>query len=117
MFARITATATLTMMVVLGAALTYVTPATAGEDSSNVTTRSLGVVAPTFVGTAATGCSAAGCSLLTGPFFVPSTEGHTPEAAVPRAAVPDVLKAPAVHAMPNPRIPRTGPDPAPPLVS
>ena len=41
--------------------------------SAQVTSSSLGQFSPTFVGPAATGCTSAGCSLLTGPFFTPST--------------------------------------------
>jgi hypothetical protein len=42
-----------------------------------VASSSLGEFSPTFVGPAATGCTANGCSLLTGPFYSPSTEPFT----------------------------------------
>jgi hypothetical protein len=45
--------------------------------TSAVTSSSLGRFRPTFVGTAATGCRAAGCSLLTGPLRTPSTANLT----------------------------------------
>jgi|HubBroStandDraft_6_1064221.scaffolds.fasta_scaffold68348_2 hypothetical protein len=53
-------------------------PAQAGTGASNATTStaassSLGQFSPTFAGPAATGCDNYGCSLLTGPFFSPST--------------------------------------------
>jgi hypothetical protein len=38
---------------------------------------------PTFVGPAATGCKSAGCALLTGPFFSPSTASFTEDSVVP----------------------------------
>jgi hypothetical protein len=123
MFARITATATLTMMIVVGVALTYETPATSGEASSNATTSSLGEFSPTFVGTAATGCNNPGCSLLIGPFFSPSTASYTPDAAVPHAAAAAALSAtgasaPRPRALPFPRPPRpAGADPTPPTVN
>ena len=48
--------------------------------ASAVTSSSLGTFSPTFAGPAATGCAAAGCSLLSGPFSAPSTaaaaQGH-----------------------------------------
>ena len=49
-------------------------PATNPASAPNVTSSTLGEFSPTFVGPAATGCTANGCSLLTGPFFSPSTE-------------------------------------------
>jgi hypothetical protein len=119
MFARITATATLTMMLVVGVALTYGTTATGGEATTNhVTTTILGPYSPTFVGTAATGCSAPGCNLLSGPFPTPSTANLTPDTAVPHAAAPNVLNDAATlpqrpRAMPYPALSRPGPDPAP----
>lgn len=42
-----------------------------------VASSTLGEFSPTFVGPAATGCTANGCSLLTGPFYSPSTEPYT----------------------------------------
>ncbi len=49
-------------------------PATNPASAPTVTSSTLGEFSPTFVGPAATGCTANGCSLLIGPFFSPSTE-------------------------------------------
>jgi hypothetical protein len=64
---------------------------------------------PTFVGTAATGCASAGCSLLTGPFPTPSTAGlsaSSPSVAAGVAAAKALAAAAATsdthHAMPSP---------------
>jgi hypothetical protein len=64
---------------------------------------------PTFVGTAATGCASAGCSLLTGPFPTPSTAGlsaSSPSVAAGAAAAKALAAAAATsdthHAMPSP---------------
>jgi hypothetical protein len=43
------------------------------DKTSVVTSSTLGTFSPSFVGPAATGCNVYGCSLLTGPFFSPST--------------------------------------------
>src|SRR5215475_13309188 len=52
--------------------LAGVTTSATGAMARGVTTSSLGSFAPTFAGTAATGC-ATGCNLLTGPVNTPST--------------------------------------------
>jgi len=74
--------------------------------TSAVTSSSLGRYRPTFVGSAATGCRAAGCSLLSGPLRTPSTAGLTDP---PPAAASDTH-----HAMPSPagRTTSTSTDPA-----
>ena len=68
-----------------------------------VTSSSLGEFAPIFAGPAATGCDVYGCSLLTGPFFSPSTAplaaGEQPGVANPRAGS-SILTLPRV--MPEP---------------
>jgi hypothetical protein len=46
---------------------------TTSAPTSVVTSSGLGQYSPTFAGPAATGCTGYGCSLLTGPFFSPST--------------------------------------------
>lgn len=64
----------------------------------------LGSYSPTFVGTAATGC-ASGCSLLTGPFFSPSTKASysidsaigTPRLHDGSPDLPRVLPAPLLR--------------------
>ena len=48
-------------------------PNTTNAPTSAVSSSSLGQFSPTFAGPAATGCTGYGCSLLTGPFFTPST--------------------------------------------
>ncbi len=60
-------------LLLLSEAATAQSTAAAGAKKV-VTSSSLGESSPTFVGPAATGCTADGCSLLTGPFFSPSTE-------------------------------------------
>jgi hypothetical protein len=94
---------------------------------------SLGVFTPTFVGPAAAGC-ASGCSLLTGPFYSPSTDPSsssdpdvaTSQAAAPLTAAPlavtplaqSAVLARGPRALPSPVPPRPGaPDPTPPTVS
>lgn len=67
----------------------------AGARTSTVTTSSLGHFAPTFAGSAATGC-ASDCSLLTGPFNTAST------ASIAAGRAPAGGKLPAPHAMPPP---------------
>jgi hypothetical protein len=121
MFARITAGARLAMMVVAGVLLSSGQTATSQENSSSrVTVTNLFEVSPTFVGTAAKGCAAAGCSLLSGPFFSPSTASFTPDTAAPNAALSNGLNDTATlshHAMPYPRVSRVGPDPTPPMIT
>ena len=121
MFARISASARLTMMVVAGVFVGSGQTAISQEtNSSKVTVTNLFEVSPTFVGTAATGCAATGCSLLSGPFFSPSTASFTPDIAVPQAVLSNVLNGTATlshHAMPYPRAAKVGPDPAPPTVT
>lgn len=119
MFARITATATLTMMLALGITLSSGTTATGAQSAAkDVTNSLLGPYSPTFVGTAATGCYAPTvCNLLSGPFPTPSTANLTPDAAVAHAAA-RVLSNTATlpqrpRAMPYPGLSRLGPDPAP----
>lgn len=66
-----------------------------------VASSTLGVFAPTFAGPAATGCDFYGCSLLTGPFFTPST------ASLPSTSEsPALSSSPRPHAMPLPTRPR-----------
>src|ERR1700691_3715288 len=54
---------------------------TASGDAGNggITSTSLGNFSPTFVGPAALGCNSPGCSLISGPFFSPSTESFALE--------------------------------------
>ena len=69
------------LMLMVGGRFLLVSRGTAAAPASNttnapttlVTTSSLGQFSPTFAGPAATGCTGYGCSLLTGPFFTPST--------------------------------------------
>jgi hypothetical protein len=100
------------------AALAIPIQISAQTTASKTTSSSLGQFSPTFVGPAATGC-ASGCSLLTGPFFSPSTESVSsgdPAVASPLAASA-ISSSPRPRVMPSPRPPRSGPDPAPPTVS
>jgi hypothetical protein len=70
--------ALLSLAVTLIVAIEFAHPAQAGTGasghaSSNLTSTSIGQFSATFAGPAATGCDNYGCSLLTGPFFSPST--------------------------------------------
>jgi len=110
------------------AALAIPSQTNAQSIPANIKSASLGENAPTFVGPAATGC-AKGCSLLTGPFFSPSTNSISssdPAVAAPLTAAPltaTPLAQAAIlprgpKALPSPVPPRPGaPDPAPPTVS
>lgn len=66
--------------------------ASEGPAAAAGTSSSLGSYAPTFVGTAATGC-ASGCHLLTGPFNTPSTAGISAARASTQTTVPDTARA------------------------
>jgi len=81
-------------------------PARTAATAGTVKSSSLGTSSPTFTGTAATGCTSAGCDLLTGPFPTPSTAGLTassPAVAAGRAdAIQLTAAADAHHAMPSP---------------
>jgi hypothetical protein len=104
-----------------GTAAAQVTNTTSASTSA-VTSSSLGKYSPTFVGAAATGCAASGCSLLTGPFFSPSTASLSstdPSVANPltQSAIspqPHVLPSPVP---PRPLLPRPEVTPTPPTVS
>ncbi|MGA8555165.1 MAG: hypothetical protein WB630_12175 [Candidatus Acidiferrales bacterium] len=105
-----------TAMVLL-AALASPIQTSAQTATSNVTSSSLGQFSPTFVGSAATGCAATGCSLLTGPFFSPSTES-LPAVAKPltESAIPSRPHVMPWHGRPRPAgVPLL--DPTPPTVS
>ena len=70
--------ALLSLAVTLAVAAWFAHPAEAGTGASvakpnTVASSSLGQYSATFAGPAATGCNYYGCSLLTGPFFSPST--------------------------------------------
>jgi len=79
-------------------------PATNNSQAATgpVASSSLGTYTPTFVGPAATGCTTEGCSLLTGPFFSPSTEP-----LFGGSAVNNLLNGPAILS----RTPREMPEP------
>ena len=91
-----------------GAASARVAKTTSTVKSAHtVKSTSLGRGSPTFVGTAATGCTSPGCSLLSGPFPTPSTAGlsaSSPAVAAGAAAAKKLAAAAADahHAMPSP---------------
>jgi hypothetical protein len=130
MFARVSGSrwaigflvATLTMMVVsgfsLGSGNATAAPVTnTAAPQPVVTTSSLGVYSPTFVGPAATGC-AKHCALLSGPYFSPSTATlSSTVATVASPLIETAIPADAYKQLPAPKIPRTGVDPTPPAVS
>ncbi|MGA7919290.1 MAG: hypothetical protein WCA38_06420 [Candidatus Acidiferrales bacterium] len=102
---------------VLLAALAIPIQTSAQTATSSVTSSNLGQFSPTFVGSAATGCAATGCSLLTGPFFSPSTES-LPAVAKPltESAIPSRPHVMPWHGRPRPAgVPLL--DPTPPTVS
>src|SRR5271156_1324526 len=99
---------------------------TASDDSGRggLASTSLGNFSPTFVGPAALGCKSPGCSLLSGPFFSPSTESFSMDhEGVAGALVQSLLSTSAqpvarpksmpVHQRPRP----PAVDPPPPTVS
>jgi hypothetical protein len=87
------------------------TAAQTSARTAAVTTSSLGEGSPTFVGSAATGCSSPGCSLLSGPTFVPSTASAGPAtgtgtAAASRQATASAAGTPGqARALPDPTAP------------
>ncbi len=108
-------------VVALGASSLIGTTAGAGGSTAlGVTSSSLGTFAPTFAGPAATGCSALGCDLLTGPIFTPSTANLPPSTPTSGGGI-NLPTAAALFTppqeLPSPVLPRNGPDPAPPTVS
>jgi hypothetical protein len=68
-----------------GATAAPVTKATSAQTGA-ATSSSLGTFKPTFVGSAATGCTSPGCSLLTGPFSTSSTASVSASPSVSGAA-------------------------------
>jgi hypothetical protein len=100
------------MVVAVALAVISVEAATALTDTSNaptsaITSTSLGQFSPTFVGPAATGCVVPGCSLLTGPFFSPSTASvassdATAASPLTESAIPSLNpKAMPIHGRPR----------------
>lgn len=91
------------LVTISGAAAAPLSSASGGP-TSQPTSTSLGQFTPTFTGPAATGCAAAGCSLLTGPFRSPSTRSV---AFAHGAAARRLARADKQQAMPLPVLPRT----------
>jgi hypothetical protein len=95
------------LVVVSGAAATAPVTDTTSAPTSAITSSSLGSYSPTFVGPAATGCGGSGCSLLTGPFFSPSTESISSAApAAANALTASGLSSHSPQVMPLPSRPR-----------
>src|SRR5208283_5094267 len=120
--------ALLSLSVALAVAAGFAHPAQAGTIAAAATTSaiassSLGQYSPTFAGPAATGCAYYGCSLLTGPFFSPSTAplaSGEPAVANPRTgsgilSIPQVMPEPGVRRFS--RLPHSDVAVAPPTVS
>jgi hypothetical protein len=97
----------LSLAVTLAVAAGFAHPAQAGTSASvakpnTVASSSLGQYSATFAGPAAAGCDYYGCSLLTGPFFSPSTAplaSGEPAVANPRTksflfSIPQVMPEP-----------------------
>ncbi len=83
-----------------------------------VTSSSLGTFSPTFVGSAATGCNNPGCSLLTGPFFSPSTaDVPATDPATASALSGATAKTLGGEVMPSPVVRHSDPVVTPPSVS
>ncbi len=98
---RLHGAAAVLMLLSLPVVLTITSGAATAAPSDNSPT-SLGQFASTFAGPAATGCAAADCSLLTGPFRTPSTQSL----ATRQPAGRQPTQAPGQHAMPLPGLPR-----------
>jgi hypothetical protein len=109
---------TAALVVVFAGAIAASVGTGASALASTVRSSSLGTYSPTFTGSAATGCSGTGCSLLTGPFPTPrlspyaSSNSATTNSPAESASLPSTPRA-----LPSPVRPRSGPDPAPPTVS
>jgi hypothetical protein len=88
-------------------------PATnpASAPKGAVTSSTLGEFSPTFVGPAATGCTANGCSLLTGPFFSPSIEPLAMEPALSNLLNGSAIPPLNPRTMPEPKRPRPPTEP------
>ena len=110
----------LAVVALAGSSLIGTTAGADGSTAHGVTSSSLGTFSPTFVGSAATGCSTSGCDLLSGPIVTPSTANLPPSTPtsgginLPTAAA---TLLPPARELPSPVLPRNGPDPAPPTVS
>ncbi len=104
------------VLVAGGAATAALSTASTALAGGPATASSLGTFSPTFVGSAATGCATPGCDLLTGPFPTGSTASLASGGSAANALAGHPNSAPSVRMMPSPRIPRKGPDPAPPTV-
>src|ERR1039458_916852 len=102
----------------MAVALVAASGVAAAPVTSAITSSRLGEYSPTFVGPAATGC-ASGCSLLTGPFFSPSTALLPSSApAIANPLVESAISTLSPEVMPPPRLPRrSGPGPTPLIVS
>ena len=102
-------TAVLLMIVVSGFSVAEgaaAAPAKNPASAPTVTSSTLGEFSPTFVGPAATGCTANGCSLLTGPFFSPSTEPLSQAPALNDLLNGSGILPPNPRTMPEPKRPR-----------
>jgi hypothetical protein len=71
-----------------------------------ITSSSLGQFSPTFAGPAATGCTGYGCSLLTGPFFSPSTAPLASGAANPPTESRDASRLKVMPSHRRPGLPQ-----------
>ncbi len=111
------ASVAITVVVVLGGAATGAVSTVPTALASGPTASSLGTYTPTFVGSAATGCSSPGCDLLQGPFATGSTASLTPTGPSTNALAGHANSSHAGRVMPSPRALRNGPDPAPPTVT
>lgn len=97
--------ALLSLAITMAVTMVLARPAQAGSTDSNVITSnvassSLGQYPATFAGPAATGCDYYGCSLLSGPFFVPAVAPVASAEQAAPSARPSVLLLP--HEMPEP---------------
>ena len=96
-----------------------------GTNPPGVTSSSLSQGSPTFVGSAATGCNYANCSLLTGPYPTPAiSPGSSSSSSASTNVTPSIKSNAATnkvadvpHVVPGPHKPADGPDPTPPTVT
>ncbi|MGH9092662.1 MAG: hypothetical protein ACRDZR_14995, partial [Acidimicrobiales bacterium] len=123
------------MAVVSGNAAAAPSQRTTRTQTTGVSSSSLGEYSPTYVGPAATGC-ASDCSLLTGPYFSPSTASLSEaaisavansarhaaslsykESAIAKSLTESASRPDTPRVMPSPVLTRDGADPTPPTVS
>src|SRR5215469_7187722 len=88
----------ITLVVLSGGAASAAKTTSTVKATSHVKSSSLGTFTPSFTGSAATGCTSAGCDLLTGPFPAASTAGLTAKSPGVAAGTADAKQLAAAAA-------------------